>query len=67
MSVKNRIQLIIVWSVICLSGAGVFLFEAVGPGSDGSGAIFPLAITIGFWVLLWLAPVGFLALFGRQR
>lgn len=66
---KSFQYLILVWTVVCISGLGIFLFEILGPqitpqtGYQGTG----LLTTIGFFVFLWVAPVGTLAIIGRRR
>jgi hypothetical protein len=61
--------LIIVWLVICASGLGVFLFEMFGPGSDvnsPSNLQHP-AITVGFWLFLWLVPTIIMEIARRRQ
>ncbi len=67
---KLYLYLIIVWSVICASGLGVFLLEVFGPslsvdGSD-SAAINP-AVGIAFWLFLWVAPVTVITIVSRRH
>jgi len=61
--------LIIVWTVVCLSGLGIFLFELYGPqltpqtAYQGTGVL----TTLGFFLFLWGVPVGTLATIGRRQ
>jgi len=61
--------LIGVWSVVCLSGLGIFLFQTFGPRvspePDYTGAA--LAVTVLFWVIAWAAPVSVLWVKGRRQ
>lgn len=61
--------LIIVWSVICVSGLGVFLFEMYGPGSDVNAPanLEHPAITVGFWVFVWIVPVVIMIVARRRQ
>lgn len=66
---KIYLYLILVWSVVCASGLGIFLFQNFGPRiSDepdyGGGA---LAVTIFFWLIVWAAPSIILAVRGRRQ
>lgn len=66
MAGKIRNGLIIIWSVVCFSGAAAFLFEMLGPGSGISPVDSrTIAVTLGFWLLVWAGPVAALLLFGR--
>lgn len=61
--------LILVWSVICVSGLGIFLFQIFGPqitpqtAYEGTG----LLTAVGFFIFLWAVPVGTLAAIGRRQ
>ena len=58
--------MIIVWSVVCLSGLAAFLFEMLGPGiGDSPVDSRDIAVSLGFWVLAWLVPVLILLFWGR--
>ncbi len=58
--------MIVVWSVVCAAGLAIFLFQILGPGFQDEGAGPPdVAVTVGFWVLVWFAPVLWLFLKGR--
>lgn len=61
--------LIIVWSVVCLSGLAIFMFETYGPGSDVNSPAYlesPL-VTIGFWLAVWIMPTIILVLAARRH
>lgn len=66
---KVFLYTIIVWSIVCASGLGVFLFQAYGPpifiGPAYSTAA--VAVTAVFWVIAWAMPVGILAILGRRQ
>ncbi|MEW6020098.1 MAG: hypothetical protein AB1760_18730, partial [Pseudomonadota bacterium] len=61
--------LIIVWSLACVSGLGIFLFQIYGPaitpqtGYDGRGLTF----AVSFFVFLWAVPVGVVYTLGRRQ
>ncbi len=61
--------LIIVWSLACVSGLGIFLFQVFGPRITNEPAYsgFALAVTIGFWVVAWAGPTTILAVRGRRE
>ena len=65
---KNvRTILIIVWSVVCLSGLSAFLFEMLGPGtSDSAVDSAAIAVTLVFWAVVWFVPVAVLFFIGRR-
>ncbi|MHB0866349.1 MAG: hypothetical protein ACYC29_01765 [Thermoleophilia bacterium] len=62
-------NLILVWTVVCASGLGIFLFQIYGPALEpqttyeGTG----VAMSVGFFVFLWLVPVGIMTVAGRRR
>ncbi len=61
--------LIIVWTVVCASGLGIFLFQIFGPqiepqtAYDGTGVL----TAVGFFIFLWVVPVGTMTFVGRRR
>ena len=65
---KIYLYLIIVWSLACASGLGIFLFQVFGPKITNepaySGAA--LAITVGFWVVAWAVPSAIITHRGRS-
>lgn len=61
--------LIIVWSVVCLSGLGIFLFEKYGPGSEVNMTAYlesPL-LTVAFWFIVWMIPSAVMMLAARRQ
>lgn len=66
---KPFLYLIIVWSLVCVSGLGIFLFQLMGPsitpqtGYDSRG----LALALVFFALLWAAPVAVVSIKGRRQ
>ncbi|MBE0428558.1 MAG: hypothetical protein IBX61_01645 [Thermoleophilia bacterium] len=66
---KSHQNLIIVWSVVCASGLGIFLFQIFTPavppqtGYDSG----KLALAIGFFFLLWSVPAGLIWAAGRRQ
>ena len=59
--------MIIVWSVVCLSGLVAFLFEMLGPGTgDSSVDGAAIAVTLVFWAMVWFVPVAVLFFIGRR-
>ena len=66
---KVFLYLIIVWTLICVSGLGVFLFEMYGPGSDvnSPNQLESPVFTAGFWVFLWIVPVIVLIVLSRRQ
>jgi hypothetical protein len=67
---KSHFYLVLVWSLICASGLGIFLFQTFGPridiGGGDDGALNP-AVAVGFWVFIWAAPVLVLTIVSRRR
>ena len=61
--------IIIVWSVACASGLGIFLFQVYGPRitNEPQYSAADVAVTALFWLIVWAAPVVFLAIRGRGR
>jgi hypothetical protein len=61
--------LILIWSLACVSGLGIFLFQIFGPslvpqtGYDGRG----ITLAIAFFAFLWIVPVGVIAAVGRRQ
>lgn len=61
--------LIIVWTLVCLSGLGIFLFQIFGPsivpqtGYDNRS----LTLAIIFFGFLWLIPVAIIVVAGRRH
>lgn len=66
---KTYLYLIIVWTLVCVSGLGIFLFQTFGPRipvePDYTGAA--LAAAVFFWVIAWAIPVGVLFFRGRRQ
>ena len=66
---KPFLYIIIVWSVVCASGLGIFLFQVFGPSiviepTDSSATV---AVTVGFWMIAWALPVTILMVRGRRQ
>lgn len=61
--------IIIVWSIVCASGLGVFLFQAFGPSIyvEPSYSTAEITVTGVFWVIAWAIPVTILAIRGRRQ
>lgn len=62
--------LIVVWTIVCFSGLGIFLFELYGPGSDlNAPAAYPQSplITAGFWLMMWLLPTIVMVIAARRQ
>ncbi len=66
---KNYFYLIIVWSIVCASGLGIFLFQALGPALPDEPAYTgtALAITVIFWIIVWALPSAILFFRGRRE
>jgi len=66
---RTYLYLILVWSLVCASGLGIFLFQNFGPRIDNepgyTGAA--LAVTVVFWLVAWAVPVIFAAVRGRRQ
>lgn len=65
---RAYIYLIIVWTVVCVSGLGVFLFEQYGPGSEAgmTQTLDSPLVTAGFWLFVWSVPATVLLFIGRR-
>jgi len=65
---KPFIYLIIVWSLISLSGVSIFLFDALGPAAvpEAEGVINPVMAVV-FWGIMWFIPVVVMAIVGRRQ
>jgi hypothetical protein len=65
---KQFKYLIIVWSLISLSGVSIFLFDALGPAAvpEAQGAIDPVMAVV-FWGIMWFIPVVVMAIIGRRQ
>lgn len=66
---KSFLYIIIVWSVACASGLGVFLFQVFGPSIaiEPAYSTAAVAVTVAFWVIAWALPVAILAIRGRRQ
>jgi hypothetical protein len=65
---KSFLWLIIVWSVICASGLGIYLYQFFDPIIPSPGRnTGDLALPVTFWVIAWLLPSLIMALAGRKR
>ncbi|MHB9054114.1 MAG: hypothetical protein ACYC5F_09075 [Thermoleophilia bacterium] len=66
---RTYLYLILVWSLVCLSGLGIFLFQTFGPRIDVEAGYtgLGLAVAIGFWVVAWAIPVSVLYIRGRRQ
>lgn len=65
---KPYLYIIIVWSIVCVSGLGVFLFQVFGPSIfiEPVYSTAAVAVTVVFWVIAWAMPVAILAIRGRR-
>jgi len=66
---KPYLYIIIVWTIVCASGLGVFLFQVFGPSIfiEPAYSNAAVAATIVFWVIAWALPVAVLAMLGRRQ
>ena len=66
---KPFLYIIIVWSIVCASGLGVFLFQVFGPSIaiEPTYSTAAVAVTIAFWVIAWALPVAILKIRGRRQ
>ncbi|MHB9112243.1 MAG: hypothetical protein ACYC4D_06410 [Thermoleophilia bacterium] len=66
---KPFLYIIIVWSVVCASGLGVFLFQVFGPAIaiEPTYSIAAVAVTVAFWVIVWALPVAIMVIRGRRQ
>lgn len=66
---KLFLYIIIVWSIICASGLGIFLFQVFGPSiyAEPVYDAAEVAVTAVFWVIAWAIPVAILAMRGRRQ
>lgn len=65
---KPFFWLIIIWSIICASGLGIYLLQVYKPIIPGtSGDFFDISSAIGFWIFVWIVPAGLLAFIGRRK
>ncbi|MHB8792732.1 MAG: hypothetical protein ACYC6O_05285 [Thermoleophilia bacterium] len=66
---KSFLYIIIVWSVVCASGLGVFLFQVYGPSIaiEPTYSTAAVAVTVAFWVIGWALPAAVLVIRGRKQ
>ncbi|MHB8858498.1 MAG: hypothetical protein ACYC6Z_03300 [Thermoleophilia bacterium] len=66
---RTYLYLILVWSLVCASGLGIFLFQTFGPRIDVEADYtgLGLAVAVAFWVLAWALPVSVLFVRGRRQ
>lgn len=62
-------HLILVWTVVCVSGLSIFLFQVFGPGIETQTAYegSSLVTSVVFFIFLWIVPVGVLVAAGRRQ
>ncbi|MBI5869711.1 MAG: hypothetical protein HZB44_01955 [Actinobacteria bacterium] len=66
---KPFLYIIIVWSIVCASGLGVFLFQVFGPSIviEPTYSTAAVVVTVVFWVIAWALPVAILVIRGRRQ
>ncbi len=62
-----RKQLALVWTVVCISGLSIFLFQFYHPALPGYGGTSGVGITIVFWFLAWAVPMAAILFAGRRK
>ena len=66
---KSFLYLILVWTIVILSGLGIFLFQMFGPRIDVEPDLTGAALVsaIAFFIVAWAIPVGVLVAVGRRQ